>query len=128
MTTFTERGLNINLNFSDPLLVSAGDFADTVSIKMLKSYFLQPSPYLASELGLYQLPYRNLQSLSKKDGYIVFKEDLPRQARNEEELQTLESTMDAAVDLITAQFVLTFILNLILNGVMTQLWNIFNTM
>ena len=81
------------MNFSDPLLVSAGDFADTVSIKMLKSYFLQPSPYLASELGLYQLPYRNLQSLSEKDGYIVFEEDLPRQVRNQEELDQIESTL-----------------------------------
>ena len=40
LTNFSESGIEINLNFSDPLLISAGGYADQVSIKMLRSYFL----------------------------------------------------------------------------------------
>ena len=42
LTDFSETGVTINLNFSDPLLISAGESADQVRIKMLKSYFLKP--------------------------------------------------------------------------------------
>lgn len=52
LTTFTPEGLMIKLNFSDPLLVSQGEYADSIKIKLLKSYFLQPSKILAYEKGL----------------------------------------------------------------------------
>ena len=40
-------GIHIQLNFSDPLFVSQGRTADKVKIRLLKSYFLMPSPVLA---------------------------------------------------------------------------------
>ena len=40
LTTFKAGGISINLNFSDPLLVSQGESADLIKINLLKSYFL----------------------------------------------------------------------------------------
>ena len=42
LTDFTPEGIKIKLNFSDPLLVSQGQDADQVRIKLLKSFFLTP--------------------------------------------------------------------------------------
>ena len=47
MVNFDSRGVQINLNFSDPLLISQGQEADTLVIKLLKSYFLRIDPVLA---------------------------------------------------------------------------------
>ena len=55
-------------------------------------------------------------------------EDLPRQVRNEDEFKVIQDTIDATVTVFTSQFVFAFIINLILNGIMSQLWNIFNTL
>lgn len=50
LTQFTEGELQIKLNFSDPLLISQGiDQADVIVIRLLKSYFLRPSGYHASQ-------------------------------------------------------------------------------
>ena len=38
---FSPEGINIALNFSDPLLVSQGQEADMVKVMLLKSFFLQ---------------------------------------------------------------------------------------
>ena len=54
--------------------------------------------------------------------------DIPRQFRSESELNSMQATLDSTTDAITSQFALTFGLNLVLNGVMSQLWNIFNTL
>lgn len=86
---------------------------------MLKSYFLKPK----------EGPYR--RALSKNDldeEYITFDVDVPRQMVSEEEMVALESKIDSSVDFLQGQFIVSFILNLTLNGVMSQLWNIFNTM
>ena len=40
LTHFTAEGIELQLNFSDPLLISAGENADFIRIKMLKSYFM----------------------------------------------------------------------------------------
>ena len=42
LTTFSESGLEVFLNFSDPLLISAGQEADKVKIKINKNFFLRP--------------------------------------------------------------------------------------
>ena len=40
LTSFTNEGMKLKLDFSDPILVSQGE-ADAVIIRLLKSYFLQ---------------------------------------------------------------------------------------
>ena len=42
LTTFSESGIEVFMNFSDPLLISAGQEADKVRIKMSKNFFLRP--------------------------------------------------------------------------------------
>ncbi len=72
LTTFTPEGLNIQLNFSDPLLVSQGEYADFIKIKLLKSFFLQPSQILAYEKGLVSAPTRTLKAGYEDDGeYLI---------------------------------------------------------
>lgn len=53
---------------------------------------------------------------------------MPRQFKNEAEFVSLQSTLDNASSVMQSQFAFTFALNLLLNGVMSQLWNIFNTL
>lgn len=45
-----------------------------------------------------------------------------------DELVSLQSTSEAASQVIAGQFVSSLILNIILSGTLSQLWNIFNTM
>ena len=45
-----------------------------------------------------------------------------------EELQTLQTSAEAAEGALTTGFVVTFVLQFLLSGVMSQLWNIFNTL
>jgi len=42
LTNFSESGIEVHLDFSDPLLISAGQDADQVRIKLLKTFFLTP--------------------------------------------------------------------------------------
>ena len=44
------------------------------------------------------------------------------------EAEALQSTAETVDTLMKTGFVVTFILNLALKGVMSQLWNIFNTL
>ena len=39
MAEFTPEGISIQLDFSDPLLVSQGDEPDQVNIRLKKSFF-----------------------------------------------------------------------------------------
>ena len=130
LTTFTSDGISIHLNFSDPILISQGFDADKVRIKLLKSYFLVVDPILS--LGFTRsLASTNTTSTSRMvedDEYIVIEHDIPRQLRSIAEAVTLTETAEVVVDVLTTGFALTFILNLLLNGVMSQLWNIFNTL
>ena len=47
LAEFKAGGIQINMNFSDPLLVSAGEESDMIRVKLLKSYFLVPDYALA---------------------------------------------------------------------------------
>ena len=77
LTTFSEGNLQINLNFSDPMLVTQGEDADVVVVRLLKSYFLNPDAHLARMKGI---GGRLLQSVSEEEeeGYLVIRSDLPR--------------------------------------------------
>ena len=44
LTEWTSAGVTIQLNFSDPLLVSQGMFKDQIKVKLHKHYFLNPKP------------------------------------------------------------------------------------
>lgn len=122
IVSFNNRGVQINLNFSDPMLVSQGQEADTVVIKLLKSYFLRPDPVLAMMQG------RVLATLEEDDEYLIIREDLPRQFVSEEEMAAIETTAETVETIFTSSLALSFAINLLLNGVMSQLWNIFNTL
>ena len=77
LTKFTNSGININLNFSDPILVSQGEIADKIRVKLLKSYFLVPDPLLSkgyTRTLASSSPYR----LIEDDEYIVFEHEIPR--------------------------------------------------
>ena len=127
LTTFTNRGIDIHLNFSDPILVSQGENADKLRIKLLKSYFLVADPLLSTGYTrslTTASPYR----LIEDDEYIVFEHEIPRQLRDTPETLTLVETVEVVVIVLTSSFALTFTLNLLLNGVMSQLWSTFNTL
>ena len=116
LVEFTERGLHINLNFSDPLLVSQGEFADRVKIKLLRSYFLVVSPVKA---GLLDSDRRNLAELVLDEEYVTFSKEIPKQLLNLEDLKTLENSAAVTKGLLEQGFVLTFVMNFVLNGVMS---------
>ena len=46
----------------------------------------------------------------------------------EEERESLQSISDIVADSLTSGFVLSFLLSMFLNGLMSQLWNTFNTL
>ena len=81
------------MNFSDPLLISAGAEADTVRIKLLKSYFLTNNAELAKK---YQ--ERSLATLSEDEKYLVIESDIPRQVKNEADMIMLEDAMSSAIE------------------------------
>ena len=66
--------------------------------------------------------------LEEDEEYFIIKEDIPRQLANKDDLEMLQSTADTASDALALGFAMTFGLNLILSGVMSQLWNVFNTL
>lgn len=127
MTEFKAGGIQINLNFSDPLLVSAGEEADRIRVKLLKSFFLVPDYGLA--LGYSRsLAQLQQQSFIEDDEYIIIEHDLPTMMKSLAELVSLEGTSETLEGVLSSSFGLTFLVNLLLNGVMSQLWNIFNTL
>lgn len=122
LVNFEPSGIKIALNFSDPLLVSQGQEADKIKIRLLKSYFMNPDPVRAS------LAARKLSTLEDDGEYITIIEDMPLQLSSQSDFDTLSSTAEATQTVLTTGFVLTFVVNLVLNGVMSQLWNVFNTL
>ena len=88
ITEFTSAGLSVQLDFSDPLLVSHGDSPDEVTVKILKSFFTETSDFR-----------RRLQD-DDESQYHEFYYDVPKQVKSAEELASLESTTAAAQDLI----------------------------
>lgn len=124
LTTFTNDGININLNFSDPILVSQGKTADKIKINLLKSYFLVPDAGLVSGMP------RSLaaSNLSEDEQYIIIEHEIPRQLRSLLESMQLAEMGETVEGVLKTGFAFTFALNLILNGVMSQLWSIFNTL
>ena len=69
-----------------------------------------------------------MATLSEDEKYLTIEAEIPRQVKNEEDMILLEDTMSSAIELFQGQFAMTFALNLLLKGVMSQLWNIFNTL
>lgn len=83
LTLFTEGELHIKLNFSDPLLISQGmDQADVIVIRLLKSYFLRPNGYHATQLN----NGRELATLDEDESYLIIRQDIPKQVATEEEI------------------------------------------
>lgn len=127
LTTFTSNRIHINLNFSDPFLVSQGATADKIQIKLLKSYFLVPDPLLSTGFTR-SLASTTSSRIIEEEDYIVIEHEIPRQLRSAAEALSLQETGEAVKGVLTSSFALTFFLNLTLNGVMGQLWSIFNTL
>ena len=71
MAEFTPAGLTIQLDFSDPLLVSQGDEPDQVNIRLLKSFFTE------TENGRRRLQTSDVESL-----YHEFTYDVPKQVKS----------------------------------------------
>ena len=62
------------------------------------------------------------------DEYIIIEHDLPTQMKSLSDFVSLEGTAESLEGALSSGFAITFLLNLFLNGVMSQLWNIFNTL
>ena len=62
------------------------------------------------------------------DQYFVITQDIPKQLKSQEELESLQTVADVIQDTLASGFMVSFALNLLLNGLMSQLWNTFNTM
>ena len=77
LTSFSESGISINLNFSDPILISQGEVSDKVFIKLLKSYFMQP------QFG------RRLATVIEDESYLIIEEDIPRQLKAQGDFESL---------------------------------------
>ena len=95
LTEFTPKGIQINLNFSDPLFVSQGEMADHVRIKLKKEYFMSPGG------DAYR---RSLGSLSQYDDgeYLIFTEELPLLMASKEEYETLSDRVSSTKDVMEA--------------------------
>lgn len=87
---------------------------------MLKSYFMRPTNRLVQG--------RSLVPLEQDEEYLTITADIPKQLLSEDEQVTLQFLASTTTAMLTTSFALTFIINLLLNGVMSQLWNIFNTL
>ena len=48
--------------------------------------------------------------------------------RNKKDKETLEKAIDVVTTVLTVTIVISFAISLLLHGVMSQLWNIFNTL
>ena len=124
VTTFTPAGISIHLNFSEPLLVSQGEQADQVRIRLLKDFFLRPDPLLRPGA-----PARRLQvggAFAEDEEYVSFLVPLPKQVGSAEELAALERTADLTSAAVQGQFAISFVLSFLLKGVMGALWDLLN--
>ena len=90
ITEFTEKGIEIRLNFSSPLFVSQGEVADQVSVKLLKEFFMKPQTDHERSYG------RSLAFSTSYDDseYVVFTEDLPLLVANEQEFEKLSNQVE----------------------------------
>ena len=86
LTSFNETGVTIQMNFSDPILISQGFEPDQLQIKLRKAFFLQPSTE-QSQSGSGRM-------LLKKDTayYLTLISDLPKQLESQSDLDSLEET------------------------------------
>ena len=86
LTSFNETGVTIQMNFSDPILISQGFEPDQLQIKLRKAFFLQPSTEL-SRSGSGRI-------LSKKDtaDFLTLISDLPKQLKSQSDLDSLKET------------------------------------
>lgn len=83
-----------------------------------------PSPILASLQGL----TRSLATFEENEEYIIVKESIPKQVKSWADLIQLQGTAALVESVMQSGFALTFTMNLLLHGVMSQLWNVFNTL
>lgn len=94
LTDFTPNGINIQLNFSDPLLISQGDEADSLRIKMLKSFFLIPDQLNGN--------IRSLQVesavLTENQEYLMITANIPKQVPSEAELAQIQDSAQFGSD------------------------------
>ena len=86
---------------------------------------MQPSLELA---GYKPVGRQMLAEYEEDEDYMIIIEDIPRQLAKQGDLEKLTAAADATESLFAASFAITFIINLLLSGVMSQLWNIFNTL
>lgn len=76
---FTSAGISVNLNFSDPLLISQGEVPDSVEIRLLKSFFTQVDENAAGG------KLRRLED--EENPYHVFTYEVPKQVKSKDELE-----------------------------------------
>ena len=69
-----------------------------------------------------------MATIQEDEEYLIIKADLPRQFKSEQDRADMESAAETVETILTSSLILSFIVNLLLNGVMSQLWNIFNTL
>ena len=69
------------------------------------------------------------RSLKEDEKYFTLIEGVPRQYKEkDEENETVEMIATSVETTLAASFAFSFAISLLLNGVMSQLWNIFNTL
>lgn len=85
LVDFSAEGVQIKLNFSDPLLVSVGEAPDFVKIKLQKEFFMNPiaDDWSSRMRHLARLP--NYET----DEYVIITEELPLLMANDEEFEKL---------------------------------------
>ena len=88
---------------------------------------MTPSSFLASQLKVGEGRFLT-ETEDNDDQYLIIAQDIPKQLKSKEELESLQSTAEVIQDTLASGFVVSFLLNLLLNGLMSQLWNTFNTM
>jgi hypothetical protein len=121
LIAFTSAGLQIQLNFSEPLLVSQGEIADRVIVKLNKAFFLNRESFdLNRRLNSNKQPKETVD-------FIIYERSLPRLVASQNEKATLTDQADSATKLLAGQFLTSFGTQFFLSGALSVLWNVFNT-
>ena len=126
LISFTNEGLQIKLNFSDPLLISEGEEPDKVHIHLAKDLFLSRNIY--DDVDDQNAPPSRLLSTIETRDELIFTVDLPKLLPNLQEGEELESQGDSANKAMTGNFLTSFVAQFFLNSSLSLLWNIFNTL
>ena len=71
---------------------------------------------------------RTLESLDEDEKYFIVREDMPKLLLSQEQKENLKKAAAVVETSLTIGFALTLILQLSLKGVMSELWNTFNTL